>query len=339
VRELTAASREGRGYGFDLRRETTRNRVQGLNELPVAVVVPTEEDALRLIRRLREADSFRRVAEETVGRYPGLRDWLARRPLLVVEHASAWERILAVVDWFVAHPHSGLYLRQVDIPRVDTKFIEAHRSLLSELLDQVLPEGAVDRSAVGNRNFRQRFGLRAEPPLVRFRILDPALHIAGLCDISLPPEQFASLAPRWRRVFVTENRTNGLAFPDCADSAVVFGLGYGLDRLADAIWLKNMDIHYWGDIDTHGFGILNRLRATFPATRSFLMDRETLLRHQSFWVQEPPDMRYLGAPSLLTCSELELLEDLRQDRYGERVRLEQERVGYGWLCGSLEKLL
>jgi hypothetical protein len=42
---------------------------------------------------------------------------------------------------------------------------------------------------------------------------------------------------------------------------LIFGLGYGLDRLADVPWLERCEVWYWGDIDTHGVGILDRLRA------------------------------------------------------------------------------
>ena len=41
-----------------------------------------------------------------------------------------------------------------------------------------------------------------------------------------------------------------------------------------------------GDIDTHGFAILDRLRAWLPQTRSVLMDRDTLLAHRDRWVTE-----------------------------------------------------
>ena len=46
------------------------------------------------------------------------------------------------------------------------------------------------------------------------------------------------------------------------------------------------DVRYWGDIDTHGFAILDRLRAWLPQARSVLMDRETLLAHRDRWVSE-----------------------------------------------------
>ena len=336
---LATASRDRRGFGFTLRLETLRNRVQGRNELPVAAIIDTESDALRLIRREAEAHRFQALADATFARHPALRGWLARRSLFALEHAEHWERVLAVLDWFVAHPRPGLYLRQLDIPGVDTKFIEAHRGLLAELLDAVLPEQAVDREASGVRRFNQRYGLRSDPPLVRFRLLDPALTVHGLDDLSLPPEQFATLNVPVRRVFLTENRTNGLAFPDCPGSLVVFGLGYGLESLAQVAWLGNVEVHYWGDLDTHGFGILNRLRGILPDARSFLMDRETLDAHRALWGQEPADKRYSGEPTRLTRRERTLFDDLRTDRLGERVRLEQERIGFRWLQRALEDCL
>ena len=338
TRALSAASRENRGFGFELRHETLRNRVQGSNELPVAAILPSESDALRLIRRQAEAARFATIAETTLVWYPALRDWLTRRALVALKHVDAWQRILAVLDWFVAHPNSGLYLRQLDIPGVDTKFIEARRGLLTELLDVVLPEAAVDRSASGVKGFQQRFGLRSETPLLRFRLLDPQLYIRGLSDLSLLPEEFAKLELPLRRLFITENRTNGLAFPDHPGSMVVFGLGYGLDRLIETPWLRELDIVYWGDIDTHGFRILDRLRTMLPQARSLLMDRATLDAHRPLWGQEPADKRHTAALSRLTASETTLFDELRYDRIGERVRLEQERIAFSWLENALSNL-
>ncbi len=200
----------------------------------------------------------------------------------------------------------------------------------------MLPEQAVDRQAAGVRRFNQRYGLRSDPPLVRFRLLDPELTIRGLDDLSLPPEQFASLKVPLQRVFLTENRTNGLAFPECPGSLVVFGLGYGLESLAQVTWLGDVQVHYWGDLDTHGFGILNRLRGILPDARSFLMDRRTLDAHRALWGQEPADKRYRGKPARLTRPERALFDDLRLNRLGERVRLEQERIGFRRLQQALE---
>ncbi|HEY5618496.1 MAG TPA: Wadjet anti-phage system protein JetD domain-containing protein [Vicinamibacterales bacterium] len=335
---LREASAESTGFGFELRRESVRNRVHGNNDLPVAAVVPREIDALRLIRQQAATERFQALVDHTLTRQPLLREWLARCPLKALEHADHWNQVLAVLEWFGAHPRPGLYLRQLDIPAVDTKFIEAQRGILAEVLDIVLPADAIDRTVSGVREFNQRYGLRVESPLVRFRILDEALAMNTWTDLSLPPEHFAALPVPVRRVFITENRVNGLSFPDCPGSIIVFGLGYGLERLADIAWMRTVDVHYWGDIDTHGFGILNRLRVHLPHARSFLMNRGTLDAHRNLWGQEPIDRRYAGDTSFLTQQERALFDDLRFDRLGDRVRLEQERISYGWLQRALRQL-
>jgi len=87
-------------------------------------------------------------------------------------------------------------------------------------------------------------------------------------------------------------------------------------------------LHYWGDIDTHGFAILDQLRAHFPLARSFLMGRRPLLAHQDQWVTEPkPTQRDLRR---LDPDERCLYDDLRWRRLGDQpLRLEQDRIAYG----------
>ncbi len=328
---LREGSREARGRGYGLVWQRTGNRVQGANELPVAARLETEADAVSLLREEAAVRRFDAIAEATLSRYPELAGWLARRAMHALEHAADWPGVLAVLDHFVRHPSPGVYLRQLDIPGVDTKFIESRRRLIGELLDVVLSEGAVDGTVTGAAKFAQRFGLKSEPALIRFRLLDPATDFHGLTDVSVPAEEFARLELPVSCVFITENRINGLAMPACPASLVIFGLGYGLDRLSDIPWLARCQLFYWGDIDTHGFGILNRLRQALPQAHSLLMDRDTLLAHRHLWVSEPAAHRYLGEPDRLTVQERELFEDLCHDRLGERVRLEQERIGYGFV--------
>lgn len=329
VRRLQQASRAERGFGFELSWKTVRNRVQGSNALPTGAWVPSASDALRLIGREQEAKRFEALAAGTLARYPELREWLRRRPLTALDHAADWPRVLAVLDWFVAHPRPGLYLRQLDIPGVDSKFIQAHRGLIGELLDAVLPAHAIDATATGMGGFAQRYGLCSAPALVRFRVLDPALAVRGLRDISVPIAELAQLQLPVKRVLITENQTNGLACPEAAESLVIFGLGYGVEGLGRVPWLQDVEVWYWGDIDTHGFAILRRLRQYLPHTRSLLMDRETLLAHRALWGEEAPDKRYTGPADGLSADEATLLIALQQDQLGTRVRLEQERIRFG----------
>jgi hypothetical protein len=98
-------------------------------------------------------------------------------------------------------------------------------------------------------------------------------------------------------------------------------------------WLAGLDLVYWGDLDTHGFAILDRLRECCPHARSMLMDRATLLAHQSQWVTEPcPATAVL---KLLTPAEQELYGALRANTFGSAVRLEQERVSFTALEAAL----
>ena len=338
VAELIQGSHEKRGFGYQIEWQSIEHRTRGRNRLPRAIVVPSAADALRLIGKKAEAARFDRLVEELLSEFPSLRDWVLRRPLEVLKRAEEWPKLTAILRYFRAYPRPGFYLRQLDIPGVDTKFIESRRGLVTELLDAVLPAEAIDPSATGAVGFNRRFGLRSRPVLVRFRILDPALALQGLTDLTVPADQFAALNLDVEQVFITENEINGLAFPSHPRAVVVFGLGYGLDRLAGVDWLKRAGCWYWGDIDTHGFAILNRLRAHLPHVRSFLMDRATLGAHRELWGQEPEDRRFGGELPHLDMLEQDLFRALRDDVFAPRLRLEQERVRYAWLRAFLDQL-
>lgn len=333
IQTLEDGSRGKRGFGYDIEWEDIRHRQLGRNTIPKAIVIPAEEDALRLIGKRRDAERFSRLAEKSLMVLPQLRDWLMKRPLTALSHGADWERVLSVLAWFREHPRPGIYLRQLDVAGVDTKFIESHKSLLAELLDIVLPPAAIDAQAQGARQFEARYGALAKPPLIRFRLLDPQLHLGPLSDIATLPAQFARLELPVERVFITENEINGLAFPAVAKSVVIFGLGYGLERLGDIAWLRDKVVHYWGDIDTHGFAMLDRLRATLPRAESFLMDRETLMRHQPHWSNE--SAQHDAVLARLSPSERAVYDELRSNQLGKGVRLEQERIGYAWLQQAL----
>jgi hypothetical protein len=313
------------------------HRVQGMQRLPAAVWIDTLQDALAFIGKARQAQRFEAVWQQTAAAQSSLLAWLSRRPVQALALAERWERLLAVVAWVQAHPRPAMYLRQVDVPGVDSKFIEAHRGVLAELLDLALPPEVIDREATGAAQFTRRFGFLDKPIRIRFRMLDPSLPsltgCEGLPDITLDAASFAALTLPARRVFITENETNFLAFPSAADAIVVFGAGYGWEPLARAEWLHRCQLHYWGDIDTHGFAILDQLRGYFPGAASFLMDRATLLAHRLHWGEEPDPTRHDLAR--LTPEETAVYDDLRFDHHQPRLRLEQERVGFGWFTDHL----
>jgi hypothetical protein len=317
-----------------------RHRVQGTQKMPAYVWIETLEDALISLGKRKDWDRFSAQISATRQAHPALLPWLEKRPLQALELSAEWPRLLTVVAWFVDHPHPGIYLRQVDLPGVHSKFIEAHRGVLAELLDMALPADAVDISKTGISQFSARYGFLEKPTRIRFRVLDPAIRAvpgSGCPDVTLDADNFGHLELAVQRVFITENETNFLAFPPIRDAIVIFGAGYGWDALARSHWLKNCSLHYWGDIDTHGFGILNQLRGYFDHVTSFLMDRATLDAHASVWGSEDKPLRV--DLHRLTPAERTLYDDLRDNRIRVGLRLEQEHIGFHWLAHRLEQLL
>jgi hypothetical protein len=317
-----------------------RHRVFGANALPVEVWIDSFEDAVALIGKQRDAARFALLLDATRTREPRLVPWLAKRPLKALELAAVWGRLVDVCVWLEAHPRPGIYLRQIDVPNVHTKFIEAHRSVLSELLDCVLPTETVDLARSGLNQFASRYGLREKPLRIRFRLLDAKkalFHPASTeQDVTLDAASFARLELDVSRVFITENEINFLAFPPVDDSMVVFGAGYGFEMFANTTWLSDRRLCYWGDIDTHGFAILDQLRHQFDRVESFLMDRETLMAFESQWDRE--DKQTLRDLPRLTRDERTLFDDLRDNRLRKNLRLEQERISFGWVKAALEKM-
>jgi hypothetical protein len=155
-------------------------------------------------------------------------------------------------------------------------------------------------------------------------------------DITLDAASFAQLDCPVSQVFIVENEITYLAFPPVKNSWVIFGGGYGFDMLHHAQWLARCRVHYWGDLDTHGFAILDQLRSHYPHVESLLMDRVTLLKYQHFWGAEPTPIRR-DLPRL-TAAESALYDDLYLCRLGPNLRLEQERINFSCIEAALTVL-
>lgn len=331
IREIEAGSR---AHGYEIGFEDIVHRQLGLNRIPSGILVRTQADALRMIGKVRSAERFQVLRRRIGGAFVELDPWAARHPMKVLEVEEEWDGLLAVLAWFRDHPRSGLYRRQLEIEGVDTKFIEQHRGLIAELLGHVLPQAAI--SAERGISFDRRFGLREKPFLVRFRLLDDDLRIQGLADLTVPVEDLARLDLAVDDVVVTENEVNGLALPARSRTLVLFGQGYAVERLAEVPWLRSRRLLYWGDIDTHGFVMLDRFRGVFPATASIMMDNATLLAHRRMWVEERDQC--LEQLPHLDAAESALHRELLSGAHGEHVRLEQERIAFGWVKAALARL-
>jgi hypothetical protein len=303
-------------------------RQLGANLIPCRAWIDGYDQAWDLLGVRSEVRTFSSVADATAASCPRLVPWLARRPMQVLRLADRWDKLLATVRWIDERQSAGMYLRQVDVPGVDTKFIERHTGVLAELLDLQL---APDRIDAGAAEFAGRHRFRSKPDYVRFRC--PGW--LGFSELSVRADELTVPPPGVGRVYLVENEITYLAFPLPAEAMVIFGGGYAVDTLAPLGWLTGLDVVYWGDIDTHGFAILNRLRRRFGHARSILMDRATLLAHRSQWVTEPRPV--VGRLDLLDEAEADLYRDLVDGAFGPSVRLEQERISFATLEQALAR--
>jgi hypothetical protein len=242
-------------------------------------------------------------------------------------------------DSVKANPRPRLYIRQIDLPGVDSKFIEMNRGVLTELLDLTLPKDAIDFTASGVGQFERRYGFIEKPARIRFRVLDPLINVVssvGRPDMTLDAESFSKLDIGVSRVFITENEINYLTFPDVENGLAIFGAGYGFEMLREAVWLSQCAVYYWGDIDTHGFAILNQLRCLLGDVKSILMDRATLLEFRPHWGRE--DRQAIHDLPLLNIEERAVYDDLRHNHIQDNLRLEQEKIGFQWVETAIRAL-
>lgn len=315
-----------------LQYKEVNHRLLGRHNIPVSLLFETPQELATLLGKRSEWETFITLTELLERRDGRLFSWAMRYPIRLLELASDLDKLLLLWQWMIDHPRPGIYLRQIDLPEIDTKFTEKHMGVLSQWLDLTLEEALIDDRYRGISQFERRYGFLGKPELVRFRLLDHQLDYRGCTDISIPSKQFCELfQPEENlpieRVFVIENDICALTLPLAQKSLVIFGRGYFFDHLKDCAWLHRVSIWYWGDIDTHGFAILDQFRSLFPHTKSFLMDRDTLLEHKSSWVREPKP--FTGNLHHLQAEEAALYQELVSDGIQENIRLEQELVRYG----------
>lgn len=282
------------------------------------------------------------------------------------------ERLLAALAWFADNDASGLYLRQVPVAGMDSKWLERHRWVLRSLVPVLRgldaraggPAGAPGPAAPGG--LEEALGLRPLPAVCRIRLLDRGLVPGAPRDMSAPIDEIDRLwapppAPAPQRtapphppggpeaVVVVENLATFLALEERPGAVAVWGHGYSAAALARIGWLRGAStLVYWGDLDVDGLRILAALRAAAPRARSFAMDAATLRRWRRLAVPDPgagagrspgagrpPGAASPDPPDRLTEPEREAWEVLA----GGGLRLEQERIAWDWACARLDAAL
>jgi hypothetical protein len=261
--------------------------------------------------------------EHLVRRWPLLAgdSGLARHFEVLADYAAAdFQRLVSLLAWFEQNPASDVYLRQLPVEGLDTKWIETRTGVVTGLLRMLRPE-------MGEGDFYSFCGLRRPPYRLRVRLLCPELRqsVGGLRDIEAPVDELLSLPIAPIGAVIVENLETGIALPNMRGVVAVMKLGNAVSVLDAFPWLQRAKAVYWGDIDTHGFAILDRARRVLPELTSVLMDRETLLAYQPLWGNEAVQHSSTEMP-LLNGAERAVYDGLRGQLWGPNVRLEQERL-------------
>ena len=233
-----------------------------------------------------------------------------------------WERLLATLDWLMENPGETCYIRQLPIRGIDSKWIELNKGAALPLYTAMTGEPNFVFAEISRQ--------------IRVRFLDSKLSPGGLSDISASPEELQKLGMfkvRPELVIVTENLVSLCCLPDMLGVLALHGGGYAVDALSRITWLHDVPILYWGDLDSNGFAILDRMRHYFPHVESLMMDEETLQQHKELCVREPSPNR--GSFTCLNPEEQRVLDTLRLGEYA--LRLEQERVEWGYALQQIKK--
>lgn len=309
----------------------------GPQRLPIRLSLAHAGDVMRWLDETERWERATGRFQHLVDLWPSLAEALPSHFAVLADYGEAdFERLVSVLVWLSKHPCSDLYPRQLPIPGLDSKWMEGRKPLLQSLMAALRSDEAV------TTNFYDACGLRTPPPLVRFRILDSNLrrYVGGLSDVTASPAEISQFDWQVRCAYIVENIQTGLSFHDLPGSIVFMGMGYSVELLGQIPWLQSLRCIYWGDIDTHGFAILNRARSHLPQLESCLMTESTLLQNRELWTEEERPHAALRLP-YLTVDESNVYQGLKEHCWGIRIRLEQERINWqsawGSLCGRYER--
>jgi hypothetical protein len=263
--------------------------------------------------------------------------------ILASWHDDDLLRLVSLLKWFDTNPRSGLYLRQIPVHGIDTKWIDLQRrGVVSDILRRIRGQVPVseDETLPSELDFYDRCGLLRPPSPFRLLLLSPELRrsVGNLRDFQAPLEQVRSLDLAPSRALVVENLETAYCLPDFPGTVAFVGLGNAVSLASTMPWMKDVSVTYWGDIDTHGFTILARARKVFGKVTSTLMDETTLKTFLDRSIPEPVQS-FSADVAHLSVAEAAVYRGLLDGTWGRSLRLEQERMDWAYCEGRLNEFL
>jgi len=328
---LLEGAKSKKGFGYTVTLKTVQTRHAGEISMPDDIYFENVEDYLKFIDKEKEFLAFRKVAMQTQKQLPQLLPWMQEQPLKVIKYLTKWTDLLKVGIYFLKHPQPNLYPRQllIDVPAT---FIEKHQSILSELLEVLLPSTHIRKEA---QSFHDRFYLKNDLPLIRVRALAVAVFPdLPIQDVSLRSEDWEHLKVIADTVFITTDKLNFLRFPAHPNSCIIWGNPTTLQHVETLSFLANKQLYFWGDISLNTFQQLILLRQNFPDTQPFLINSATYKAFQAFATTSKKEQTVLTNALMPEEQEFFLfLKDLE-----EKNVIEQQHITQSYLQKTLNNL-
>lgn len=326
---IYANSKEAKGKGYTV--EWKRKKIEGsTQDVPTKIYYETLADYLFFTKREKDFLKIQETYQLIAGAFPQNTAWTKEQPSFLLTHAAIMPDLLKVVRYFFDNtPPYDLYLRQLPIEELHTKFIEDNYKPLRQMLDRILP---AEKIRFEEKDFSARYQVKRPNLYTQVRVLDDALKSTlGFRELALTLDDAALLNWQPDRVFIIENAACFRSFPNVKNSVAIFGEGFK-SRISKRIpWLANCELYCWFDIDAAGFEMLNMVRQYYKHARSFLMDKASYSTFATFSVHAP--YRKIELPLLNTDEEKMYHFLLKENR-----RLEQERITHAYLQNRLNAL-
>lgn len=208
----------------------------------------------------------------------------------------------------------GKPLRALALANVDTKFIETHRQLITQLLSmrfkQALASNDLEQflgAASNNEHWLLVVALdKKSLPFKKMRLTASELHI-----LNLP----------CHNILIVENEQCLHQLPYLDNCIAILGAGLNLSWLSNPNF-SSKNLAYWGDIDSWGLKMLAIAKQHQAKITPLMMDLDTFQRHKKMAVIEPK-IAHIKTQNALNEAEQKLYQLLISLAKG---RLEQEFI-------------
>lgn len=323
--------RAGKSKGWSIKWEEWNSKKLGKQKWPASISIETEDDYLYLIKKGEEVNQFKRQFSELVEWRKEIRSFFLVRTNAVLDYQPIWKEICIVVDYLIQNDVQDYYIRSLPLP-MHTKFIENNKAFILSLLKHFSPERYPEETI----RFETALGLKEKQHVYTMRWLDDNLaakymhghEVFGLSTVGLKTVDW-----KIEELWLVENETNLYLLPKRMGALVLFSKGHAVTQLFNIPLFARTKLFYWGDLDEHGFIMLNTFRRNYNHAKGIFMDQNTVEYHRSEILTQPEKYK-IRSLEYLSIDENEAFQTL----LSINGRIEQEKLNQRFIFRKLTEL-